>query len=150
MTVVRSRIGIVLGTVAVAMTPFMAEAATSVVNVQLDDRSAGGAMTALGMRVDHREVKAGRVIFRVSNTSRTLVHEMIVVPVSSDDPALPYDAKEDKVVEESIHSLGEVSEIKPGGHGTLALQLKPGSYLLLCNQPGHYHAGMYSTLTVIP
>ena len=70
--------------------------------------------------------------------------------ISSDDPALPYDAKEDKVVEESIHSLGEVSEIKPGGHGTLALQLKPGSYLLLCNQPGHYHAGMYSTLAVIP
>jgi uncharacterized cupredoxin-like copper-binding protein len=150
MTVVRSRIGIVLGTVAVAMTPFMAEAATSVVNVQLDDRSAGGALTALGMKVDHREVKAGRVTFRVSNTSRSLVHEMMVVPVANEDPALPYDAKEDKVAEESIHSLGEVSDLRPGAKGTLTVQLKPGSYLLLCNQPGHYHAGMYSTLTVIP
>lgn len=150
MTVVHSRIGIVLGIVAVAMTPFMAGAATSVVNVQLDDRSAGGALTALGMKVDQREVKAGRVTFRVSNTSRALVHEMMVVPVSNGDPALPYDAKEDKVAEESIHSLGEVSDLKPGAKGTLTVQLKPGSYLLLCNQPGHYHAGMYSTLTVIP
>jgi uncharacterized cupredoxin-like copper-binding protein len=140
----------VLGVVAVAMAPFAAAAATSVVNVQLDDRSAGGALTGLGMNVDHREVKAGCVTFRVNNTSRALVHEMLVIPVTNDDPALPYDSKEDKVAEESIHSLGEVSNLKPGAKGTLTVQLKPGSYLLLCNEPGHYHAGMYSTLTVIP
>ena len=44
--------------------------------------------------------------------------------------------------------LGEVSELKPGNSGHLAVSLKPGSYVLYCNQPGRAHEGMWSHFTV--
>jgi uncharacterized cupredoxin-like copper-binding protein len=47
-----------------------------------------------------------------------------------------------------VHSLGEISELKPGARGKLTLNLKAGTYLLLCNQPGHYKAGMSTKLVV--
>ena len=54
-------------------------------------------------------------------------------------------------------SVGEASQacgagagagIEPGAVGWVTLTLQPGSYELICNQPGHYAAGMYSRLTV--
>ena len=33
---------------------------------------------------------------------------------------------------------------------TGGLDLKPGAYELICNQPGHYHHGMKATFTVTP
>ena len=47
-----------------------------------------------------------------------------------------------------MHSLGEITDLKPGAHGKLTLNLKPGSYLLICNEPGHYKAGMTAPLLV--
>jgi len=43
---------------------------------------------------------------------------------------------------------GEVPELDPGKSGTLSVSLQPGTYLLLCNQPGHYEAGMWTVFTV--
>jgi uncharacterized cupredoxin-like copper-binding protein len=52
------------------------------------------------------------------------------------------------VIEKRIHHLGEISDLKPGAKGTMTLDLKPGSYVVICNQPGHYKAGMMTALTV--
>jgi uncharacterized cupredoxin-like copper-binding protein len=49
-----------------------------------------------------------------------------------------------------MKSLGEVEELQPGESGQLTLNLKLGSYLLICNKPGHLHAGMWSKFTVTP
>ena len=38
----------------------------------------------------------------------------------------------------------------PNATGTLDVNLTPGSYLLICNVPGHYAAGMVAELTVAP
>ena len=62
---------------------------------------------------------------------------------------LSYDEKRATVVEERIRSLGEISDLAPGASGKLAVNLKPGSYLLICNQPGHYKAGMVARLSVV-
>jgi uncharacterized cupredoxin-like copper-binding protein len=75
---------------------------------------------------------------------------MILVQLDRADQALPYDATENKVIEEKIHVLGEVPELDPGKSGSLKLTLAPGTYALLCNQPGHFHAGMMTVLTVTP
>jgi len=93
-------------------------------------------------------VEAGRVTFEAVNQSKNLVHEVLVIPAPAEGKALPYDAKGDKVVEKSIHSLGEIGDLKPGAHGKLTLNLKPGKYLLFCNEAGHYKAGMTTPLTV--
>jgi uncharacterized cupredoxin-like copper-binding protein len=77
-----------------------------------------------------------------------LVHEMIVVGVARPDAKLPYDPKHNRVDESKIDDLGEASELGPGEKKTLRLNLKPGDYLLICNQPGHHKAGMRTNFLV--
>jgi uncharacterized cupredoxin-like copper-binding protein len=81
-------------------------------------------------------------------SGQTLIHEMIVVSVSDPNSPLPYDDKANRVIESKIKQLGEASDLKPGTNKTLKLTLKPGSYLLICNQVDLYHRGMSTTFTV--
>jgi uncharacterized cupredoxin-like copper-binding protein len=124
--------------------------ADTVVNIELTDPSTAAGISGMEMKDDHPTVPQGPVLFHVVNRSRSVLHEMIVVALTSPDEKLPYDPKAGRVVESKIHHLGEVSDLKPGKSGTLHLVLKPGTYLLMCNQPGHYEAGMKTQLTVTP
>ena len=124
--------------------------AATMVNVLLQDLSTDGSIKGMRMTAEPSMVRAGTVTFRVSNASKRLVHEMIVVMPPASGKPLPYDAPKDLVVESRIHSMGEVSERNPGQSGTLTLRLKAGKYLLICNQAGHYKGGMWTTLTVTP
>ena len=45
-------------------------------------------------------------------------------------------------------SVGEASDLAAGETKTVTIDLKPGRYILLCNLPGHYKAGMYHTFVV--
>jgi uncharacterized cupredoxin-like copper-binding protein len=107
-------------------------------------------MAAVGIDVTPDTVKAGEVTFRAVNTSKSMIHEMIVVPVADVNTPLPYNESEQRVDEDAAGSLGEVSELDPGKSGTLTLTLKPGTYILFCNVEGHYMAGMWTLLTVEP
>ena len=93
-------------------------------------------------------VKAGRITLHATNKSQALVHEVIVVLPPANGAPLPYDDKEGRVIEKRIKDLGEVSDLPPGKSGSLTVRLVPGNYLLICNQPNHYKAGMWTKLTV--
>jgi uncharacterized cupredoxin-like copper-binding protein len=137
---------------------------TAVVNVKLADNghamdSAENLGLGIGLKgdmskatmsidTDRKTVPAGMVTFNVTNISKDTVHEMLVIPLASKDTPLPYISAENRVDEEGSHDLGEVSELDPGKSGSLTLDLKPGLYALVCNIPGHYMAGMWSTITV--
>jgi uncharacterized cupredoxin-like copper-binding protein len=123
-------------------------AATTVVNVLLEDSSSDPAIGNMRMSLDHATVTAGRVTFRAMNRSKNLIHEVIVVRIDPKKAALPYDEKKGEVIENKIQHLGEISDLKPGTAGTITLGLKAGSYVLICNQPGHYKAGMDANLLV--
>ena len=123
-------------------------AAPAIVHVDLMDPSTGSSVKDMTIKADEQSVKAGPVTFVVSNDSKDLVHEMIVVSVDKPDAPLPYDKKDDRVVESKIKDLGEASDLDPGQKKTLKLTLKPGTYLLMCNQPHHYMAGMETKLVV--
>jgi uncharacterized cupredoxin-like copper-binding protein len=104
----------------------------------------------MGIKIDPGEVKAGKVTFRVKNTSKDTIHEMIVLYLAEPGKPLPYVQAENRVDEEKAGDRGEVSELDPGKSGKLTIELKPGKYLLICNVPGHFAAGMWSELTVKP
>jgi uncharacterized cupredoxin-like copper-binding protein len=123
-------------------------AAATVVNVLLEDSSSDPAMGNMRMSLDHPTVTAGRVTFRATNRSKNLIHEVIVVRIDPKKQALPYDEKKGVVIEKQVQHLGEISDLKPGAAGAITLGLKPGSYVLICNQPGHYKAGMVANLLV--
>jgi uncharacterized cupredoxin-like copper-binding protein len=104
----------------------------------------------MGIKASPGEVKAGAVTFKVKNDSKDTVHEMIVMLMADPAKALPYIANESRVDEDKAGDKGEVSELDPGKSGTLTVDLKPGKYLLICNVPGHYGAGMWAEFTVNP
>lgn len=107
----------------------------------------GGVMS---IRTDQGTVKAGSVSFEVTNWSRSVLHEMLVVAVDSPTTALPYDYTALKIPEEQVKVLGEASDLQPNITKTVDLTLTPGSYLLICNVPGHYASGMVAAITVTP
>ncbi len=98
--------------------------------------------------LDKSTVAAGKITFKVKNDSKEAVHEMILAPVKDTATALPFVENEGRVNEDKMGDIGEVSELDPGKSGSLIVDLKPGTYILYCNVPGHYMAGMWTTLTV--
>ena len=131
-------------------TPWTAHGAPSIVKVELSDPSSDGHLHTMQIRLSSASVHAGVVDFDVHNNSPTLVHEMVIVRLEKPGQRLPYDPKSDEVVEDQTRKLGEVSDLDPLSHGTLRLNLQPGTYALLCNRPGHFYAGMQAMLTVVP
>lgn len=125
-----------------------AQAAGQVVHITLRDSSADPAISGMHMQAEPSTVKAGRVTLQAVNQSKELVHEVVVVPAPPTGKDLPYDTKTETIAEKRAHAMGEVSDLKPGAHGSVTLSLKPGTYLLVCNQPGHYKSGMFTKLVV--
>ena len=136
-----------IGALALVVVASSAQAATTV-RVELQDPSTNSAIKGMEMTPDRTSAPAGQVTFQVHNASTSLVHEMIVVKTDAPPSALPYDKKKDEVEEDKIKSVGEVSELPPGKSGSLTLDLKPGAYLLFCNQAGHLHGGMKTRFEV--
>lgn len=137
--------------------------AATVVHIDLWDKGAGTPMASdlaypaapadisratMGMTLSKASAPAGVVTFQVKNTSKDTVHEMIVMYMADPSKALPYIAAETRVDEDKAGDKGEVSELDPGATGALTVVLKPGKYLLICNVPGHYSAGMWAPFEV--
>ena len=137
--------------------------AATVVNVSLWDKGAstpmgtdmayaGAPMDAskatMGTTADPATVKTGIVTFHVTNNSKDTIHEMIVMYLADPTKPLPYISAENRVDEDKAGDKGEVSELDPGASGSLTVFLKPGKYLLICNVPGHFAAGMWSEFEV--
>ena len=117
--------------------------------IKLQDPSTDSSIAHMRIVLDQETIKSGRVIFQAENQSKNLVHEVII---GRDDGAkqLPMDATHDRVIESRVQRLGEIADLAPGKTGKLTLNLKPGNYVLFCNQPGHYQDGMVTRLTVAP
>ncbi len=105
-------------------------------------------MAMMGINIDQKSVAAGKITFDVTNASKETIHEMLVAPITDENVVLPFIANENRVDEEAAKDLGEVSELDPEKSGTLTLDLKPGNYVLYCNIPGHFMAGMWTVLNV--
>lgn len=116
-------------------------------NVTLQDPTTSSTIHAMKMTATPSTVKAGPVKIVAVNQSHDLVHEVIVIR-QKDSAPLPYDSKAQRVIEKQVDDLGEVSDLDPGKSGSLTVNLSPGKYLLICNQPEHYKSGMWTRLTV--
>jgi len=119
--------------------------AAETVAVKLTDKG----MDSMRMEISANEVRAGKVAFNVTNSSQTLVHELVVARSDKPVESLPYDEKENELKESAVQVANEIEDLEPGKSGTLTVDLQPGSYLLLCNKTGHFKAGMFNRLTVV-
>jgi uncharacterized cupredoxin-like copper-binding protein len=108
----------------------MGAAAHGKVYVQLGDYWAAPAVSS---------IRAGKVTFIANNVGR-LPHELMVerMPMKFDSPMHP---NEDA-------AQGMIEDMDPGKGGRMTMRLRPGTYMLFCNLPGHYAAGQHTTFTV--
>jgi uncharacterized cupredoxin-like copper-binding protein len=119
-------------------------AAPTVVAVSMADRPDGAQV----MRLDRDEVPPGRVTFKVRNDSKDTVHEFLVVRTDMAPDQFPLSKAGDRVDERKLKGVKELGDLRPGKAGALTLDLKPGHYVVFCNQPGHFGHGMHAELTV--
>ena len=118
-------------------------AGTQQVHAELWNKNDGSQGVTLS--TDH--VKAGKVVFIVKNISGDEDHELLLTNTASPD-AMPIDTSGARVDEDKLKGLKELGDVHPGKTRTTTLKLKPGKYLLFCNEAGHFKAGMYAAFTV--
>ena len=102
------------------------------------------------MTLSRGSVHAGSVVFKVMNHSTNMIHEFLIVPTSLDPNAFPIKSDEPEVDETKLKGITELGDLSPGRSGEMTATLRPGRYVMFCNQPGHFQAGMFAILTVIP
>jgi uncharacterized cupredoxin-like copper-binding protein len=110
------------------------------VNVTLTDNMTIG--------VDQPAVFEGPLLFGVTNTGK-IVHEFVIFQTDLTADQIPADPTEPGKVDETWN-IGETGDVAPGRFTGLAITLAPGHYLLVCNEPGHFAAGMHLDFTVLP
>jgi uncharacterized cupredoxin-like copper-binding protein len=96
-------------------------------------------------------IKAGTVNLEAANFG-TIQHELLVFKSDLPPSAFPVDKNGD-IIEDGtgITLVSDGENIDPGKTQTRTVDLtKPGTYLFVCNIPGHFKAGMFSVVTVTP
>jgi uncharacterized cupredoxin-like copper-binding protein len=121
-------------------------AATSPVTIHVSLAGEGG--SAMTIKLDKSSVKAGKIVFDVTNEAMSEDHELVLIKLKDEKQTLPLLRDKRRVDESKLKSLGEVADLKPGDRGAMSAMLKPGAYELMCNVKGYYEAGMHTVLTV--
>jgi uncharacterized cupredoxin-like copper-binding protein len=90
-----------------------------------------------------KSVSAGKVSFTAKNAG-DMEHELVIIKTSTSASKLK--VSNNRVSEKG--TVGEIEDIAAGKSKTHTFNLKKGHYVLLCNIPGHYKAGMRADFTV--
>jgi uncharacterized cupredoxin-like copper-binding protein len=95
-------------------------------------------------------IKAGKTQITSTN-SGVIQHEMLIFKSDLAASAYPKDAKGDiKEEGKGITLVSDGENIDPAGSQVRQVDLTPGTYLFVCNIPGHFKAGMSTVVTVVP
>jgi uncharacterized cupredoxin-like copper-binding protein len=114
--------------------------ATSTVTTQLKEFTIAAAP---------QSVPSGTVTFRAQN-SGTTQHELLVVRTEAGPGDLPMESDGTKADESKVDVRLAIRSIDTGKTGSQDIKLAPGKYVLICNIPAHYKAGMSTGFTVNP
>jgi uncharacterized cupredoxin-like copper-binding protein len=95
-------------------------------------------------------MKAGKSTFTISNFG-TIPHELLIFKSALAPAAYPTDAAGD-IKEEGggVTLVSDGDNIDPTGSQVRSVDLTPGTYVFVCNIPGHFNHGMFSVVTVTP
>ena len=103
-------------------------------------------LTEMKIVLDRTSIPAGPVTFVVKNNG-TMEHELVVIQTDVAEDKLPPDVEEPGKVDET-GNVGETGEVKPGESKSFTITIPAGHYVIMCNEVGHYAAGMHLTFTV--
>lgn len=92
-------------------------------------------------------IEPGQIAVEVVNEG-LLMHEAIIVATDHPNEPLATVGGLVDIGGDSVELIGEIAELSPEDRIGVTLDLEPGTYILFCNIPGHYDAGMSTVLTV--
>ena len=108
----------------------------------------GVTLADYSITLDESSGDAGELTFDVTNDAEQ-THEFVVFQTDLAEDALPTD--DEGLVDESgegVELVDEIEDVEAGSDESLTVNLDAGSYVFICNLPGHYSQGMHSTFTV--
>jgi uncharacterized cupredoxin-like copper-binding protein len=98
--------------------------------------------------LEDTELPAGETTFDISNDAEQ-THEFVIIKTDLAEGDLPTGDDGDVDEEgEGIEPVDEVEDIEQGATESLTVDLDAGSYVAICNLPGHYRQGMHASFTV--
>ncbi len=93
-------------------------------------------------------VPEGEVVFAVKNEG-TFKHDFVVLETDlAPDNLIVAGDRVDLGASGTERGRIQPRYLLPGASNTHTFKLKPGEYVLLSNEPGDYHAGMFAALSV--
>lgn len=121
-------------------------------NPAVQGQAIGVTLDEFKLAVDATAVPAGKVTFEITNNGHEK-HELVILRTDLAVTNIPENPSEKNKLTEDSKDLGilhvtEYDGVDPGKEWNLVADLPSGHYLLLCNYPGHAHAGMVAFLTV--
>jgi uncharacterized cupredoxin-like copper-binding protein/mono/diheme cytochrome c family protein len=99
----------------------------------------------LTLDVDPTSAAAGSMVFGVTNEG-AIEHNFRVIRSDLAPDGLPLDGSQ--VDEEAVDIVTSIDAIAAGASESTTVPLDAASYILICNIPGHYVAGMYAGFEV--
>jgi len=108
-------------------------------------------LTTYKITLSTDSVKAGDVVFHVTNDATDLVHEFVIFKADLPEDQLPLTGE--NIVDEAgagITFMNEVEDVEQGTSKDLTVTLESGRYVLVCNtaENNHYTRGMHIVFTV--
>jgi uncharacterized cupredoxin-like copper-binding protein len=106
-------------------------------------------MTDYAFNPKNPTIKAGTTTIEAVNEGK-VEHELVIFQGKNPAnlPTEPNGGVDEEKLDKMVGETGEIPEVQAGETKSAKFELKPGKYVVFCNVPGHYVAGMYGTLTV--
>jgi uncharacterized cupredoxin-like copper-binding protein len=136
----RIRLGAVIGVLAIAATSCGGSGSTGNAT---DDVAV--TMKDFSITTSVASFPAGDITFGIQNDGPS-AHEFVIIRTDDAPDALPVENGE--IPEDQVDLVDEAEDIAPGTGTSLSANLAVGSYVLVCNLPAHYGAGMHAAFTV--
>jgi uncharacterized cupredoxin-like copper-binding protein len=111
------------------------------------DGGIGATEADFTITLDESSAAAGELTFDVTNDAEQ-THEFVIFKTDLAEDALP--TNEDGTVDEEgegVELIDEIEDIEAGSTESLTVTLDAGSYVFICNLPGHYAQGMHTSFT---
>jgi uncharacterized cupredoxin-like copper-binding protein len=107
----------------------------------------GATLADFTITLDESNAAAGELTFDVSNDAEQ-THEFVIFKTDLAEDQLPTD-EEGNVDEtgDGVELIDEIEDIEAGANESLTATLDAGSYVFICNLPGHYGQGMHTSFT---
>jgi uncharacterized cupredoxin-like copper-binding protein len=112
-----------------------------------DEGTVGVTEADFSITPDPTSAPAGDVTFDVQNDAEQ-THEFVVIKSDLAPDALPLNDEGVDEEGEGVEVIDEIEDIAGGSSQSLTVDLDAGSYVLICNLPGHYAEGMHAAFTV--